>query len=185
MYATRWRSLVTLVPTICVATVLSVFWIVYRCEETDLNDSTTRILSGLLYTAIGVAGLTYFGATLFVLSCFALRIYHYGNIQESKVKIYFKLIKKHFVILIPPVICLLCVLPYLIWLPWRSKDKAYFHCEISSVEYVLKLIVQTIPNLPTCLTWLMFVYPSKVNRTEFYVNTCIGRMWIRSRTGLH
>ncbi len=177
MNATRWRSLITLIPMLCIVIATSVSWVLYRCERSDSDEPTTTRLSGWFYTANGLAGFTYIVATLMALISLALRIYYCGNTQESKMKISFKLIKTHIVILIPPIIYLLCVLPYLIWFPLRGAGKNYFQCEITLVEYIFKLIVQTMPNCSSVFTWLIFVWPSNVFRTEFYEETWIG-LWL-------
>jgi hypothetical protein len=180
MNATRWRSVITLLPIFCIIATISVPWLIYRCKwNIPHQASMRRILSGWFYTVDFLAGLIYVLATLLVLISFALRIHHYGTTQESKTKIFFELLKTHLFVFIPPIIYLLCVIPYLIWFPLKGPTQPYFQCGISTVEYIFKVIVQTLPNLPTVITWLIFIYPSNVYMTEFYTETWIGWIWMR------
>jgi hypothetical protein len=180
MNATRWRSVITLLPIFCITATTSVSWLIYRCKRNmPHQESMERILSGWFYTADGLAGLIYVLATLLVLISFASHIYHYGTTQKSKKKIFIQLLKKHLFIFIPPITYLLCVIPYQIWLPLKGPIESYFPCGISTMEYIFKVIVQILPNIPTVITWLIFVYPSNVYMTEFYTQTWIGRMWMR------
>ena len=179
MNATRWRSLVTLIPMLCIVIVTSVIWLVNRCGPSTSNGSTAKYLSRLLYVASIIVASTYLVVTLLVVVNFTLRIYHYGNNQESKIKIFFKLVKKHFFLLIPPILSILLAVPYATWQPAKGTQKAYFQCGITAREYTLKLIVQTMRSYPIALTWLIYVYSSRIFMTEFYERVWIGRMLTR------
>ncbi|CAF3768875.1 unnamed protein product [Adineta steineri] len=176
MNATRRRSIVILVPFFCFIIITGISFLFYRCvEKTPDTEPYLRLTSGWIYTAAGLGGLIYFPATIFVLISFATHIYHYGTGEKSKKKIFFILLKKHLFIFIPPIVCVLCVVPYQIWFTFRSPGQAYFGCGISAAEYYYKIILQTLPSIPMTVTWCLFVYPSNVYMTEFYTQTWIGK----------
>jgi hypothetical protein len=176
MNATRWRSVVTLLLVFCVAAVTSTTMVIYRCEwEVPHKTPKARITSRWFYTATFLAGAVYVLATLLVLVSFALRIYYFGTTQESKTKTFLKLLRKHLFIFIPPCVCLLCIIPYQIWYSLKLPNNTYLQCGISTVEYIFKIMIQKLPGIPTVITWLIFVYPSNVYVTEFYMETWSGR----------
>jgi hypothetical protein len=177
MNATRWRSVVTLLLIFSFTVVTSITMLIYRCEWNVPNHKTprARITSRWFYTAGFLAGFIYVLGTSLVLINFVLHIYHYGTTQESRKKIFFKLLRKHLFIFIPPITYLLCIIPYQIWYPLRLFQQAYLYCGISTVEYIFKVIVEALSGFPTVITWLIFVYPSNVYMTEFYTNTWSGR----------
>jgi hypothetical protein len=180
MNATRWRSVVTLLFVFCVAAATSITMLIYRCEwNVPHKTLKVRLTSDWFYAAAFLAGLVYVLATLLVQSSFASRISQFGTTQQSKTKIFFELLKKHLFVFIPPITCLLCVIPYQIWFSLKGPTQTYFQCGISTVEYSFKVIVHTLPTIPTVITWFIFVHPSKVYMTEFYTETWVGRMWMR------
>ncbi|UJR19687.1 hypothetical protein I4U23_022821 [Adineta vaga] len=176
MNATRRRSIVILVPFFCFTAIIGILFLFYRCVATTPDtEPYQRLTSGWIYTAAGLGGLIYFLATIFILISFSSHVYHYGTGGKSKKKIFFILLKKHLFIFIPSIVYVLCVVPYQIWFMFRSPRQAYFGCGISTAEYYYKIILQTLPNIPTIVTWCIFVYPSNVHMTEFYTNTWIGK----------
>lgn len=40
---------------------------------------------------------------------------------------------------------------------------------------MLQILIELFPTVPTVITWLLFVYPSRVYMTEFYLNTWSGQ----------
>ena len=180
MNARRWRSVFMPLFVFCITAATSIPMLGYQCAwDKSHKTSRKRIATGWFYTVGILAGVVYCLATLLVLISFALRIYYYGTAQMSRTKIFFKLLRKHLFIFIPPTVYLLCVIPYQIWFAHKRHTQRYFQCGISTVEYILKVIVESLPNIPTVLIWLIFVYPSNVYMTEFYTETWIGRIWMR------
>ena len=176
--ATRWRSVITLVLFFCIATPISITMLVYRCEwNVPHKTQKARATSRLFYTVTFLAGVVYTLATLLVLvSCASYR-YHCGIVvQQSKQRIFAKLLREHWFVFIPPIIYLLGIIPYQIWYPLKGPRQKFLQCGISTTEYTFKVIIQALPSIPTVITWLIFVYPSKVYMTEFYKNTLSGRL---------
>ena len=137
MNATRWRSVVTLLFVFSFTAATSITMLIYRYEwNVPHKTPKARITSRWFYTVAFLAGLIYVLGTLLVLINFVLHIYHYGTAQESRKKIFFKLLRKHLFILIPPITYLLCIIPYQIWYPLRPSQQTYLHCGISTVEYI-------------------------------------------------
>ncbi|UJR18648.1 hypothetical protein I4U23_005556 [Adineta vaga] len=176
MNATRWRSVITLLLTFSITTLTSVAMLIYRCEFVPShNTPTSRGTYRWFHGAGFLAGLIYVIGTLLVLIHFAQHIYHYGTVQESRKKNFFKVLRKHLFIFVPLIVVFLCVIPYQTWYSIRPFGRGYWYCGISTVEYIIKIIIQALPYIPIDLTWLMFVYPSNVYMTEFYTNTWSGR----------
>ncbi|CAF1469738.1 unnamed protein product [Adineta ricciae] len=180
LYGTQRRSIIISILGFCMTISTGIPMIINQCKwNTKYRTLSKRITSGFFYTVAVLAGVTYFVAILIVLINFALRVYHINNQSIPRTKIFFILIQRHLFIFIPPIVYGLCVIPYPIWFPFKGRTQAYFHCGISTVEYVFKIIVQALPDIPPVITWLIFVYPSNVYMTDFYTETWIGRKLLR------
>ncbi|UJR18374.1 hypothetical protein I4U23_005278 [Adineta vaga] len=57
----------------------------------------------------------------------------------------------------------------------NKPGQGYYQCDISTIEFMVKIILEALQGLPIVLTWLIFVYPSRVYMTEFYMNTWSGK----------
>jgi hypothetical protein len=57
----------------------------------------------------------------------------------------------------------------------KNPENSYFQCGISTGEFIIKVIMESLTDTPYALTWLLFVYPSRVYMTEFYLNTWSGK----------
>ncbi|CAF1472436.1 unnamed protein product [Adineta steineri] len=176
MIATRRRSVMACLFVFGIVAATSISMLIYRCEFADSHiTSEARITSRWFYIANCLAGIIYFVVTVLILVSFALRIHNYGTTQESKKKIFFKLLRNHLFVFVPPITYLLCTIPYQIWYPIKRGEQAFFQCGISAVEYAFKVMVQALPNVPPVVTWLIFAYPSNVYMTEFYTETWLGK----------
>ncbi|CAF1203271.1 unnamed protein product [Didymodactylos carnosus] len=181
--ATRLRSLVVVLIMIVIAAASSLHLFIYQCNY-DVNGG--EIIRGVFlyfYTAVGIV--LYVIAALLVLISFARRIHEYGNSGESCLKTFFKLLGKHLFIFIPPLVYGFAVLPYTIIINSRRDNQQYLACKITRTVYYIRILILMLTYLPPTLTWLLFVYPSKVYMTEFYMNTrsgqCIFKVLLKFR----
>jgi hypothetical protein len=176
MTATRRRSVIACLLVFVIVATTSIPMLIFRCELKESHTSLwDRITSRWFYTAGFLAGIIYFIAIVLILVSFALRIHVYGTTQQSKKKMFFKLVSNHLFVFIPPVIYLLCLIPYQIWYLIKRGEQAFFYCGISAVEYTFKIMAQALSDVPAVITWLIFVYPSNVYMTEFYTETWLGK----------
>jgi hypothetical protein len=76
---------------------------------------------------------------------------------------------------VPPVVAAVCPTPFAIVNGMRKNGRGYFPCDISAVEVIIRVLLQTMVAVPFVLTWLLYVYPSRVYMTEFYLNTWSGQ----------
>jgi hypothetical protein len=158
MNVSRWRSSVAVIFIFAVASGSATPMIVYKCDWDNIpNLQTVRGFFGWFSI---IAGITiYVLATLFVLIHFAHRIRRYGTENGSFIKTFLKLLYTHLFIFVPPI----------------AYKHSYFQCGISTVEFIVKVLIDTLLGISIITTWLLFVYPSKVYMTEFYLNTWSGQ----------
>jgi hypothetical protein len=114
------------------------------------------------------------GIVLILISC-ALHIHYFGEENGSCIKTFLKLLNNHLFIFIPLITYVICQLPYTIVVNTKNPSHSYFQCGISFGEFLVKVIMESLTGTPYALTWLLFVYPSRVYMTEFYLNTWSGQ----------
>jgi len=112
---------------------------------------------------------------IFVLISFAIRIHNFGIGNDSRIKKFVCLLKSHLLIFIPPTAYIICILPYTIANNTVNPAYPYYQCGILLSEFVIKIIMDALKDIPYPLTWLLFVYPSRVYMTEYYLNTWSGK----------
>jgi hypothetical protein len=103
------------------------------------------------------------------------RIRTYGLENRSWIGTFAKLVYRHLFIFVPPIVYTLC---YGLFNLVASDDRSgtgYFYCGISLSKYITRVLLRKLAGLPFIITWLLFVYPSKVYITEFYINTWCGQ----------
>jgi hypothetical protein len=88
---------------------------------------------------------------------------------------YLKLLKSHLFIFVPPIAYVISEIPYTIVVNTEKPGDEYFRCGISTLEFIVKVLIEALTGVPVVITWLLFVYPSKVYMTEFYLNTWSGQ----------
>jgi hypothetical protein len=125
------------------------------------------------YIIAGIAA--YLAAPVVLLISFSRRIHYYGMENGSRIKAFLKLLKSHLFIFVPPIAYGICQLPYTIVVNTKNPEHSYFQCGISFGEFIIKVIMESLTGTPYVLTWLLFVYPSRVYMTEFYLNTWSGQ----------
>jgi hypothetical protein len=101
-------------------------------------------------------------ATILILVSFARRMHYYGMENGSWIRTFFKLLKSHLLIFIPPLAYTICQLPYTIVSNRKKPEDTFYPCGISLAEFIVRVIIDTLTNTPYALTWLLFVYPSRV-----------------------
>ncbi|CAF0849983.1 unnamed protein product [Adineta steineri] len=172
MNTSRWRSIKIIFISLCFIIPNCLLMLIYRCEWTSPHGTIkSRLTSALIYTVDFLTGVIYVVSTIIILKNFASRIFNFTVVKQPRWKIYRTLLKTHFFIFLPPVIYLLCVLPYQIWYPINRSKQAFLHCGISFIEYIFKILAKQLPTVSTAITWLIFIYPSDVYMNEFYTKT--------------
>lgn len=173
----RWRPFITvlIVSLIAGGSVTPLIW--YNCQW---NNSvpflrTYRIFVIWFYIVVGLT--IYVLATLLLLISFERRIGRYGMENGSCIKTYCKLLKTHLFIFIPPIVYIIGYVPYSIVINTGEGGKWYYYCGISNAEFITRILIETLTFVPVIITWLLFVYPSKVYMTEFYLKTWSGQ-WV-------
>jgi hypothetical protein len=174
MNASPWRSLVTTIVVLATAGGSATPLLLYKCDWD--NTPGLQTARGFFIWFYLVTGITiYLLATLLVLISFVRRIHHYGTEHGSYIKTFRKLLYRHLFIFVPPIAYGIGYIIYTIVYQTRNPDHSYFQCGISTGEYIVKVLVETLQGVPFAITWLLFVYPSKVYLAEFYLNTWSGK----------
>jgi len=125
------------------------------------------------YVIAGIA--IYLLATVVVLISFARHIHYYGMENGSRIKTFLKLLYTHLFIFVPPIAHGISQIPYATIYHKKDHRQPYFQCGISTGEYIIKVLAELLTGAPIVVTWLLFVYPSRVYMTEFYLNTWSGQ----------
>jgi hypothetical protein len=112
---------------------------------------------------------------ILVLISFAIRIHKFGIENDSRIKKFLNLLKTHLLIFVPPITYIICQLPYTIIDNTQNPEFSFFICGISLAEFIVRVILDALPNTPYALTWLLFVYPSRVYMTDYYLETWSGQ----------
>jgi hypothetical protein len=93
----------------------------------------------------------------------------------SYIKTFLKLLYTHLFIFIPPIAYIFGEIPHVILYRTRRIYDSYYYCGISMGEYIIKILADLLPTVTIVVTWLLFVYPSRVYMTEFYLYTWSGQ----------
>ena len=174
MNATRWRSIIAIIVIFIIAAAFITPMIVYKCEwdkEPDIQTLRSffqgfSILSGIVI---------YIVATVLILIGFAQRIRSYGMENGPCIKTFLKLLKSHLFVFVPPITFGVCQIPFNIDVSTKNPAHSFYTCGISLGGFIMKVIIAQLTNMPYGLTWLLFVYPSRVYMTEFYLKTWSGQ----------
>jgi hypothetical protein len=172
--SSRWRSFAFIIFNFALAGGSAIPMIVYKCDWDNIPNVQT--MRDFFITFYIVAGITiYVLATLLVLISFARRIRRYGTENGSFIKTFLKLFYTHLFIFIPPTAYAVGYIPYAIISLVKNPEYTYYQCGISTVEFIIKVLIDRLLSISIITTWLLFVYPSKVYMTEFYLNTWSGQ----------
>ncbi|CAF1448641.1 unnamed protein product [Adineta ricciae] len=170
----RKRSIIISVLLFLMAIGCSLPLIVYNCGW-DGNRHIRPFQIALMFFHICIPILIYLIATILTFIGFARRIYAYGLEKHSQPRLFMKLIYTHLFIFIPPVVYSICYGLFNLVAKYSDPHKGYFPCGISTPEYIVKILLRGLTGLPFTITWLIFVYPSRVYMSEFYMNTWCGQ----------
>ncbi|CAF1276017.1 unnamed protein product [Adineta ricciae] len=129
----------------------------------------------LMVFHIALPILIYLIATVLCLIGFARRIRGYGLENRSYFRTFMKLFYRHLFIFVPLIVYTICYGSYNLVAAVAKPENGYFHCKISLAEYIVKVLLRSCVGLPFTITWLLFVYPSRVYMVEFYMNTWSGQ----------
>ncbi|CAF4757634.1 unnamed protein product [Rotaria socialis] len=179
--ATRWRSICTITVFSVIATGSAIPMMVYNCDFGNIPGLQTARLF-LVWFSI-VTGLSiYVLATLLILISFARRIRQYGTEDGSFIKTYLKLFYNHLFIFIPPIAYAVGYISYTVIINTGPSTQYYFECGISMIEFIVKVLIESLQGVPPVLTWLLFIYSSKylVNNWLAFFPFTIGLVgWLR------
>jgi len=117
----------------------------------------------------------YVVAAVFILINFALRIHYYGTKDGSCIRTFFNLLKSHLFIFVPPIAYGFCQIPFSITASTKNQKDSYYQCGISFGEFFIQILMGLLTSLPYALTWLLFVFTSRVYMTDYYLSTWSGR----------
>lgn len=176
MNLTRWRSFVLVIVTVVVAISTATPLVIYKCDwATFPKVKTARGFITWFY--ITAAIVIYVLAYIIILISFTRHIRDHGMEKKLFIKTFLELLRRHLFIFLPPIAYTLSYIPYTIVINTKNNmfpKRSYFQCGISLAEYIVKVILEMLTGLPFVLTWLIFVYPSKIYLREFYTNTYSG-----------
>lgn len=171
---TYWRSYATIIVIFVIAVGSATPMLIYNCDwDNKPALGTLRIFFVWFYMIVGIA--TYVLITILVLVSFARRIHYYGMENGSRIKTFCKLLRSHLLIFVPPLAFTICQLPYTIVVNTKNPAYSYYQCGISLIEFIVKVTMDALTYTPYTLTWLLFVYPSRVYMLEYYLKTWSGQ----------
>jgi len=174
MNASRWRSCATIIIIFGIAVGSATPILVYTCSWDSIPYlRIARSFFNYFYIAAGIA--VYLLATVLVLISFTRRIRRYGMESGSYIKTFLKLLYTHLFIFVPPIAYGISQIPFTIAYHTKYQEDTYLQCGISTGEYIIKMLAEVLTGVPIGVTWLLFVYPSRVYMTEFYLNTWSGQ----------
>jgi hypothetical protein len=152
--------------------------LLYNCDwDIYSNLQTLREFFLWFHFITGIA--SYVLATLLLLISFAYRIRRYGTENSSFIKTFLKLLYTHLFIFVPPIAYITSYIPYTLVYNVKKPGYGYYQCGISTGEFIIKVIFETLQGVPFTITWLLFVYPSKVYMNEYYLNTWSGQCLLK------
>jgi hypothetical protein len=174
----RCRFWVTIIVIFAVAVGSATPFLIFKCNWDNMpNLQTARAFFIWFYFSVGVT--IYVLATLLVLIGFTGHIRRYGMENNSCIQTFVKLLYMHLFIFIPPIAYVVSYIPYTIVENTVTSDHSYFQCGISTGEYVIKVLIEALQGVPFVITWLLFIFPSKVYLAEFYLSTWSGKRLVK------
>ncbi|CAM2729711.1 unnamed protein product [Rotaria socialis] len=176
---TRKRSIIVSIIMLAMSIGCAIPIVFYDCAWNDVSHlKVLRVFFNAFHIAVPV--LIYIVATVLSLIAFARRIRAYGMENRCYIVTFAKLVYSHLFIFIPPLAYAICYTLYNLVASRSDPITGYYHCGISLAEYIIKIILRSLTGVPFVVTWLIFVYPSRVYMTEFYLNTWCGQWsaWI-------
>ena len=174
MNATRWRSCLMTVSVLLIAGGSVAPLLYSKCGWPNIPSlKIWNHFANFFYLPVGI--LIYLLASVLVLISFARRIRQYGTENNSRMKTFRKLLRTHWFVFLPPLAAAICTTPYIMAISIRKSGQSYFPCDISALNFGIKVLLEVMAGVPFAITWLLYVYPSRVYMTEFYLNTWSGQ----------
>ncbi len=97
---------------------------------------------------------------------FSRRIRRYGTENVSFIKTFLKLLYTHIFIFVPTIAYGVDDIPCTIVSHSKNPKHSYFQCDISTGEYIIRVLIEVLTGIPIVIIWLLLVY-----MIEFYLNT--------------
>ena len=178
MHVNRWRSFVALIVFVISAAALIAPLFVDNCNENS-ESHLKNVRQRFVWLYCTAAIIIYALGTMLVV--IGLKRPRRGNLMEksSSSQTFFEVLEKHLFIFVPPIMYAICFLPCIILTYSRYSKVTHVQCGISTVEYTVSVLIETLTYLPVVLTWLIFVYPSKSYMAEFYAKTWSGKCYLK------
>jgi len=174
MNTTRYRSCVTIIVLLAIAVGSATPMLLYKCDWD--NIPTLQILRTFFVWFYIIAAIAaHVMAAVLALINFARRIHYYGVENGSCIKTFLKLLYIHLFIFVPLIVYIICYIPYTIVVNTKNPAYSYFQCGISLGEFIVKVILESLTGTPYVLTWLLFVYPSRLYMAEYYLSAWSGK----------
>ena len=172
--STRRTSLIISTVLLVVVIGCSIPIVFYNCDWDHVPHlNVARVVLTAFHTAVPI--IIYVIASILSLLGFSNRIRTYGMERRSYIVTFGRLLYSHYFIFIPPLVYFTCYIPFNAVLLFRKSGTNYYLCGISLSEYITKILLQTLTDIQFMITWLLFVCPSRIYRTEFYMNTWCGQ----------
>ena len=177
--ASRWRSFLTIITFFAVTTSFIILFVSHNCDWDNASYlQITHEFFVWLYLLVGIT--IYVLGIILAMIAFTRRLRRYTIKKSSIQKTFLKLLQRHFFIFVPPITYVVCFLPYTIFNHLKDSKYATDQCSISTAEYISKLVGETLHHMPVAITWLIFVYPSRVYMSQFYLQTWSGKFCVRN-----
>ncbi|CAF3928390.1 unnamed protein product [Rotaria sp. Silwood1] len=176
---TRKRSIIVSIGFIALGISSVTPLVYYKCAWKDIPGvKIFRMVLNGFHIVIPV--FTYIISSILFLIVFARRIRTYGMENRCYIVTFVKLVYSHLFIFLPPLVYGICFGIFNIVANRSDSKKGYYHCTMTLPEYVVKLMLSSLRGIPFVFIWLIFVFPSRVYMTEFYMNTWCGQWsaWI-------
>ena len=173
---TRRRSFFISIGTFVVAIGCAIPFLLYKCDLEKVPS--LKVLRGFYLWFFFVVAVTLYCVTsLILLINFSRRIRLYGIENSSLIRTFGKYLRTHLFIFVPPITFIALQIPYTVVFSFKKAYQSYYPCGISLAEFIAKFLLAISPKVPVVFTWLLFVYPSKVLMTQFYLHTWSGK-WV-------
>jgi hypothetical protein len=123
----------------------------------------TKIMKSIEFGTVLLTCLIHIFSSLFVLRNISVHKVNINLGEQEYWPVWRQQIKKHMYFFIPPLYYILCILP------WYLFKHVIYSCERISPTTTLRLyfILITLANIPFTMTFLIYIYPSKVYMNEF------------------
>lgn len=178
MNVNRWRPFVAIIVFVLSTAGLIGPLFVNNCNENS-GPHLKNVRQRFVWLYCTAAIVTYALGTVLVVIGWTRTRRGYIMEKSSSSQTFFEVLDNHRFIFVPPMMYAICFIPYIILTYSRDSKDTHVQCGISTAEYTLSVLIETLTYLPVVLTWLIFVYPSKFYMAEFYQETWSGKCCLK------